>query len=272
MADFIYPLTLKQANSNFIRIQANNYKYGGIGEPIGSVSLYQPGSATFANTGSYTSFDMGALGGKVAAGIGGMASAGDISSSVIDGLTQGGSEARTILGMKIIGDGLTSALSGGAVGSVSQIYQNVKGVAVNPNTAISFTNMALRTYAFEFKLIAESQFESELIRNIQTFFRDNMYPEQANEGFLLSYPATFKISFYTQDGIENPYYPKIYECFLTNFQSVFNTSSHLHHEGGAPVEVDMSLSFQETKILTKTDIDNLNGHVGGSWSLVGGKK
>jgi len=258
----VYPNNLIGAQTNFVRFTANKYQYGGIGEMLGCISLYHPSNISFSDNGSYSSLDMGPLGRELAGAMAGNQSIANIASNTINALTTNDKQLASLLGTKIVGDSL-AALSAGAIESPSAIYKNVKGIAVNPNTTASFSNMAIRTYQFNFKLIPESQDDSYLIRKILNFLRSNMYPEQAANGYLLSYPATFNIEFYSADGKPNIYYPKIYQCYMTSFQTAFNASSHLHHEGGAPVEVDVSMSFQETKVLTKGEIDHLTSVVGG---------
>lgn len=263
--EYVYPSYLRGASSNFIRFTANKYQYGGIGEKIGSIDFYHPGNIAFADGASYATFDMGPIGKELAEAVVGVNSQQDFKTqadAIVNKLTNKGSaEMRTLIGMNVIKDMAKAVIPGGD--SIPQVYSNVKGIAINPNTTASFSNMNIRTYVFTFKMIAENPKDSELIRNIQNFIRSNIYAEEGPEGFMLNYPSTFSISFHTPDGSENPYYPRIYECFMTNFQANYNASSHLHHDGGAPVEVDVSLTFQETKVLTKKDIDQLSRFVGG---------
>jgi len=279
--NFVYPEYLQSQSyaANFIRFTANKYQYGGHGDKIGSVSFYHPGNIAFADGASYATFDMGPIGRELANAVSGIASAADGDNAVENTRNQvleaikpltasGNSDLRSVFTAKVLGSVGSMAGVPGAE-NIAAINANVRGLAVNPNTTAAFSNMNIRTYAFTFKLIAEKQSDSVLIRDIQNFIRNNMYAEASSTGesgsggYLLGYPATFSISFHTANGLENPYYPKIYECFLTNFSSNFNASSHLHHEGGAPVEVDITLTFQETKVLTRQDLASLSSYTGG---------
>ena len=255
--ELYYPSNLMDAKSNFLRIEANKYQYGGGGPILGAVSLYHPGGVGFADGAGFSTFDMGPLGNDLMAGvIDPNANAASIAKTSVGDLTgnnEGASELRTMLAMKIAKESGLSSLAPGTE-NLQEIYGAAKGVAVNPNSTTAFQNMNIRSYTFNFKMIAESPSESDTIRQIQTFFREHMYPEEGAGSYLLTYPATFTVKFYTADGRENPYYPKIYELNLTNFSTNYNGSSHLHFDGGAPVEVDISLSFQETKVLTKADL------------------
>lgn len=255
VSELYYPANLMDAKSNFLRIEANKYQYGGGGPILGAVSLYHPSGVSFADGAGFSTFDMGPIGKQLMAGVTDPnANAADIAKTSVESLTgDGTSELRTMLAMKIAKESGLGALAPGSE-NLQQIYGAAKGVAVNPNTTTAFQNMNLRSYVFNFKMIAESPGESDTIRQIQTFFREHMYPEEGAGSYLLTYPATFTVKFYTASGNENPYYPKMYELNLTNFQTNYNGSSHLHFDGGAPVEVDISLSFQETKVLTKADL------------------
>jgi len=138
---------------------------------------------------------------------------------------------------------------------LQNIYGQSKGKAVNPNTVTAFQNMVLRSFAFNFKLVAENPFEADEIRNIQRFFRATMYAESGQGNYLLTYPHVFAIEFCTKEGKPNPYYPTIYQTNLVNFTTNFSAPTSMHFEGGAPLEVDMSLTFQETKVLTLNDFN-----------------
>ena len=56
--------------------------------------------------------------------------------------------------------------------------------------------------------------------------------------------------------------PKIFQCHLTSLGTIYNATSNIFHADGAPLEKDMSLSFQERKSLTRGDLYDLEGDVG----------
>lgn len=126
---------------------------------------------------------------------------------------------------------------------------------IAPNTNTTFQNSNIRSYAFSFKLVSRSKKEAEAIKNIVSTFREYMYPE--GKDVVLSYPPIWSISFYDRDGVVNPYLPKIFDSYLTGMTATFNASTNIFHEDGSPVETDVSLTFQETRALTKKDIQDL---------------
>ena len=54
--------------------------------------------------------------------------------------------------------------------------------------------------------------------------------------------------------IENEYLPGIWSCYLTNVGTTFNSSSNMYFSDNAPTEVDLSLTFQETRVLNRNDM------------------
>tara|TARA_R110001592_G_scaffold11166_2_gene55803 strand:- start:254 stop:457 length:204 start_codon:yes stop_codon:yes gene_type:complete len=50
---------------------------------------------------------------------------------------------------------------------------------------------------------------------------------------------------------ENDYYNKIATCVCTACETNYTPDGVKSFEGGAPVKITMSLSFQETELLTK---------------------
>ena len=48
--------------------------------------------------------------------------------------------------------------------------------------------------------------------------------------------------------------PKIMDTYLVNCTTTYNSTTNAFHEDGQPVEVDMSLTFQETRPLTRHDL------------------
>ena len=247
----VFPSNLHASNLNYVTFTAYN-KSGG---SIGHAALYMPSNVAFADGAGYTTFDMGPLGAEIAKNISGGLDSNSIRSSLetVTAAANNNADLRTIMAGKMI---QSAGMVPGA-DRVSDIYQQSKSIAINPNTTTAFQNMNIRTFVFNFKLVADNQPEARMIKDIQSFFRELMYADTAGQGYLLSYPAKWKIHFKNGLGAENGYYPKIYESYLTNFQTSFNASGHLHHRDGAPTEVDISLTFQETRVLTQDDIRGL---------------
>ena len=128
----------------------------------------------------------------------------------------------------------------------------------NPNTNTTFNNNAIRDFGFSFKMVARSQDESDLIRKIQSKFRYYLYASRGGEAntVTLEYPPVWTIRFMNMDsGTENPFIPRIYTSFCTSVNTNFNSTGNVYYTDNAPLEVDLELSFQETRALNRSDID-----------------
>ena len=132
---------------------------------------------------------------------------------------------------------------------------------VNPNTNTSFKSNALRTFSFSFKLMPVSAKESEIIKLIQQKFRRFTYASQTSDGSSanLDYPPVWTIRFldFRSKTGENLFIPRIFSCYLTACETTFN-SSNLYFNDSAPSSIDLSLTFQETRTLTRNDIEDMD--------------
>ena len=155
---------------------------------------------------------------------------------------------------------LTQILSkSGGVGTkttdaISDAVMYNKRVVLNPNQVTTFSGSNTRSYSFEFKLVSTSKDESMRIRRLIKLLQYNMYP--AGNQIVLKYPSEFKISILKggSSGEINPYYAPMYNCFLMNITTTYNASSNSYYEDGAPLDVNVTLGFQETKALTREDL------------------
>ena len=136
----------------------------------------------------------------------------------------------------------------GALTPAAQKQAIQQGIAINPNTAVQFDTVNLRTFEFSFKMVAESSEEAYQIFQIENLFRKALYPTR--QGALLKYPPTFKIKFLHGDQ-ENLFMPRIMESYLVGFNTTYNAGSNMYHADGSPSEVDITLSFQETELITR---------------------
>jgi len=136
----------------------------------------------------------------------------------------------------------------GALSPAAQKQAIQQGIAINPNTAVQFDTVNLRTFDFSFKMVAESSREAHQIFLIENLFRKALYPTR--QGALLKYPPTFKIQFLHGDQV-NAYMPRIMESYLVGMNTVYNAGSNMYHADGSPSEVDISMTFQETELITR---------------------
>ena len=60
--------------------------------------------------------------------------------------------------------------------------------------------------------------------------------------------------------------PKIFDCYLTTVETNYNPNANVFFKGGAPNEIDLSITYQETRALTRNDIDELENELDGTGS------
>jgi len=131
---------------------------------------------------------------------------------------------------------------------------------MNPRTNSAFSGNTIRNFQFDFKMIGKSKEEVQMIDQIQRKFREFVYAEKlsGNSSFMLKYPRQWTIRFIDMAQNELQYMPKIYKCYLTAVNTVINPSSNtFRREDLSPYEIDVSLQFQETKVLTRDEIIKL---------------
>ena len=142
------------------------------------------------------------------------------------------------------------------------------GTIINPNTNTTFSGNGIRSFNFSYKFVPESELETNTIRRIIRRFKGLSYAghtaDQAGEAdpatLLLSYPCKWQIKFLktTAGGLtENEFMPKLFECYLTTVETNYNPNANIFFNNAAPVEIDLSVTFQETRALTRNDIDDL---------------
>lgn len=263
MPIYTFPENLKGNGYPYLRISIRNDK-----KTI--INLFTPQGLSFQDGASYGTINLGSLGGLVGQDAGAIesrvnsamanANLGTVENAVgsaVDSLKSNLGVAIAALATKAP---RTLAMNG-SVSSAKEMISFSQGKILNPYTNAAFTASQIRSYSFTFKMIANSSSESIVIRNIIQALRENMYPESTNE-FVLAYPSKFDLSFWTGQSAkggdhESLDIPKPYECNLTNLSTIYNATSNVWFEDGSPSEVDVSLTFQETRPLTAGDIRTL---------------
>lgn len=205
-----------------------------------AIYLYQPPGFSVSDGANYANFDVGSIRGglnllkSAASGQGPNITNADVGAFAMMGKDK-------LLGGSSTIDKITSA---GAINL---------GIATNPYTRTAYESTNVRTFSFSFKLIAENEKESDMAKRIERTFRKFLYPKRAGSVALV-YPPLIDIQFYSNGGI-NPYMPKIKPCYITSLESTFNEgSTAMHKDSGAPLEVNLTIGFQEERVLVRQDL------------------
>ena len=253
---YCYPLDIEKGSDQGLPFIRFGIKPSTATERV-AIYLYQPPGFSVSDGANYANFDVGSIKGGL-----------NLLNSAMSGkgpnITNADVGAFAMMGKdKLMGGSSTidKITSSGAI---------AMGVATNPYTRTAYESTNVRTFNFSFKLIAENERESEEATLIEKTFRKFLYPKRAGS-IALAYPPLFEISFYKGEVI-NQYMPNIKPCYLTSLESTFNeTANTMFQKTGAPLEVNLSLSFQEERAMVRqdlypsdTDIDESQGFSSGS--------
>ncbi len=156
-----------------------------------------------------------------------------------------------------------------AATDMGQAVSRATGQIMNPHKAVVYQGPGgFRAFSFTFVLVPKSADEAKEIWNIVKFFKKRMHPGTgAGAGInnlssvTLTYPDEFEIQYNVNgkptDGSDfNKPLFKIKNCFMDTFTVDYTTSGLVSFmDDSQPVTTTISMSFKETQLLTKTDID-----------------
>jgi len=175
----------------------------------------------------------------------------------LGGLLAGGSSA-----VDTFSSGLPKDASAAVITGIVKAVQNV-GVAqggrllelgtkqkTNSFKEQFFESVDFRTFSFRHTFMPTSPAEMQNVKNIIDLFKFHMHPELSASGLFYIYPSEFEIKYYYRDR-ENEFLNKISSCVLTSMNVDYGGDAYSTFDDGKPVEVRMSLTFQEVEILTK---------------------
>jgi hypothetical protein len=250
-----YPLDLTEDKSNEV-MRFNIKTRDSLAENKKTIYLYTPSAIASADSASYGTQNLGFIGGALIGGRNAM--------KPVMGEEGGGSLGDTVSAAVKGAGGYWELGKAGAIGLGQKFNTNLgdtalmgAGLAANPLTNMQFEGIGMRSFTFNFKLVAESRKEAIEIRSIENTFRKFLYPLQERSGVVLAYPPYWQIQFMKFGASameENKYLPFIDLCYLRNISCTYNASSNAFHLDGVPVELDMSLTFDEAQQNTRGDL------------------
>jgi hypothetical protein len=232
---------------------------------VESIALYMPGTMAYTNTQNYNQLQMG---GEPAAFYGaGLSMINDAVNGKINA-EQLGKNLTPFIAEKI--KNLVSPLIG--QNGASAIFATAFGVVQNPQLELVYTSPALRNFRFDFMFYPSSPGEAEEVNNIIQRLKFHQAPEilPGSVGYFLVPPSEFDIEFH-YNGQINPNIPPISTCVLTSIDMDFAPKGWVAYEVGAettpswgktgmPFAIRLSLSFQETEVMTKFNYSSKNSY------------
>ncbi len=155
--------------------------------------------------------------------------------------------------------------------SNDDVFGAISGAILNPNTELLFSGVDMRNFQLTFKLVPRDQNEAAMVNAIVGHFKKASLPsrvpdkifgnESAVKKNFIGAPKLVKVNFMSGES-EHPQLPKFKMCALTQVDVNYTPDGvYATYESGQPVAYQMTLNFQETKIVFADEI-NANG-IGG---------
>ena len=223
-----------------------------------SVAIYLPPNVQDTTTASYEGAATGIVGAAAAGAFGvGKNMAKKDYEAAAQGLVDA---AQAIVGEAAIkaATEITEAISGaeGTRGLINKAF----GQADNPYMEVLFSQMELRTFSYNFTFAPKNEHERDDVQKIIALFRFHMAPElKGASNRFLTLPSEFDIHYMYQaqsgQASENDYYNKIATCVCTACDVNYSPDGVKSFEDGSPTKITMTLSFQETELLTKERVN-----------------
>ena len=228
-----------------------------------TIALYMPNGLKADYAVSYKNSELG-MAGVLAPDLAGVSNVDQLISSLKAAGT-GAAIRDTIADALAVG--ATTKIAGFLSGAdVEGATRKILGKAINPALEAIFTGVDLRNFDFNFRFTPRNESEFRTVDAIIKLFKFHMHPERTpgqNIGRHLIFPSEFDLQFMF-GGVENAWIPFASSCVLKNMSVNYGPGGETQFlkpidvPGGKappPSEINMSLSFTETEIMTKEKIN-----------------
>lgn len=140
-----------------------------------------------------------------------------------------------------------------AGGTLSDILELSTRQKTNPFREVLFESVDYRTFQFTYRFLPKTKRETDKIQNIIKTFKKHMHPEITNNKLFYIYPSEFDIKYYYKNK-ENNYLHRFARCALVDMVVDYGGEQFVTFNDGAPIEIGMSLKFQELEQITSERI------------------
>ena len=267
MANLRFPSNAVSGNKPFILFSTHKAQYSTIGDKVdtiptaNSVALYFPTGYAINDSLNYQQEATGLIG----AGFSGLQGSGnDISGTDVKKVVEGAmtnkelasKTAGGLAGLAGSSKGFFSALgsalaTGGVVGNVAAEISRSSQIALNPREFMLFKSPNIRNFSFNFTFIPSNDQEVRDVPEIIKFFRKASYPTLSGAGATYNFPEAFNINVGNSENVI-----KIPEVVCTTVGVTYNSNSMSYFElNNLPVEINLTLGFQELQPISKEFID-----------------
>tara|TARA_E500000318_G_scaffold44211_1_gene41783 strand:+ start:36 stop:1109 length:1074 start_codon:yes stop_codon:yes gene_type:complete len=266
----VFPHALRSLDRPLICLTAFIKEDGAL--DIRHIFLPIPAELSFTDSANYNELNLGAITG---AALGAAQAAGGGAGSALDAASNTFNQLKSLKGenesLSSVGADVLQIIKANT--ETAQQASLLSRTIANPNTNVTFSGHGVRQFTFNFKMIAKDPEESNTIMRIHERFRHYTYANLKDDenNLLLSYPPTWQIRFmapkYTATTVteqangvslqEITHIPRIFSCYLTNVSTTINGEGNMYYHDNAPLSVDVSLTYQETRALTRNDIRDM---------------
>ena len=241
---------------------------------IRSIYLAMPQALSYNETADWSSADLGLIGAAMSGGV-----TEGLKGGLLDqaGTLAGGAGAALASKLLPKGAGLAATVLGSIAGSESGFstgLEKVFDIKSNPFKEQTFQGVGFRPFSFAFNFRPRSETEVMIVRDIITSFRAYSKPNFKVKGQagLFAYPKEFLIEFLTKENDSyrtNINLPQIKFCVLKTVETNYTGQGWASLKDGAPADISLSLTFEETEIVTQEDVFGETSV--GDFKTIGGK-
>lgn len=159
-----------------------------------------------------------------------------------------------------------SAITGESI-SADDVFGATRGVVINPNVELLFSGHDLRNFTLKYKLVPRNAQESGYIKKIINTFRAAMLPNFADGDEItfsssinvsqnfIKVPNLCKVSF-MRGGNLNRDVPQYKMCAMTQVDVNYTPDgTYATLEDGTMVAYELTISFQETKLIFSEEVE-----------------
>lgn len=134
------------------------------------------------------------------------------------------------------------------------------GIRFNENVELTFGGMKLRNgFPFIFQMTPRSESESKRIVDIIRLLKETMTPPKGvggiSNGTIIKVPNIYNIS-YRRGKSQHPFLNSFKTCALTSLNTKFGGMPYMSYRDGAPVSIELVLTFQELTPIYREDYDD----------------
>ena len=202
-----------------------------------SIALYVDGPPTVRYAAQYSNKDLGTIAGLAGGG-----------ASAVDSAAGLGESASALA--------LQFAKLPGALGvNLPDVVSASAKVSLNPFKEVIFEAVDFRAFNFKYRFFPKSREEANNVEKIIKLFKFHMHPDLSSNKLFFIYPSEFEIAYFFENK-ENTYFHRIKPCVLESMDVTYGGEQFSSFRDGKPTEINMTLTFRETEILTKKQIQD----------------